>query len=280
MTTPSAAHAAPSLEQLLGDVNELPVLPEVAVRIFDEMRSPRVTAARMAEFIKKDPVLASSVLRIANSALYGGRTRISDLAFAIARVGLNQIRNLLLAMVLRSKMADPKVYGETGVALMDHGLAVAFGAGVVADTTGIAGSEAFMCGLLHDFGKLALIKSLRESNAGNALDEAQNAFITEKHGAAGAMLARAWELPDIVSIVAEHHHEVEDAPDGAGPMVAAVAFANVLAHRLGLGEPARTEIDLHTHPAKRILDMDETQIEEVHDYLPGLFRTARSALFG
>ncbi len=280
MVTETKQQPIATLDDLLAGGTELPVLPEIALRIFDEMRSPMVTAAKMAEFVKKDPVLASSVLRIANSALYGGRDKISDLAFSIARVGLNQIRNLLLAMVLRSKMVDPLVYGEEGPQLMDHCLSVAFGAGVVSEAATVEGSEAFMCGLLHDFGKLALIKAFRERSGGVPLNEDETRFVKEWHAEAGAKLAKTWDLPEIVITVAEHHHNPSLAPDEDQPMVAVVSFANALSHKLGLGAEADDEINLIDHPANEILGLAETRVEDMSGYLPGLFKTARSALFG
>ncbi len=275
------AGARISVEELLASVTDLPVLPQIAIKLFGEMSSPTVTAARLAEFIKKDPVLASAVLRVANSAIYGARTEISDLAFAIARVGLTQIRNLLLAIVLRSKMVDPKVYGSSGAALMDHGLAVAFGAGLVADAAGVEGGEAFLCGLLHDFGKLALIKALRERAQIKDADlpPALSAYVQERHGEAGALLAKSWGLPELVQVVARYHHALDAAPEEHGPMVASVAFANALATQLGLGKPEEPGLDLLRHPSTQMLGLSGEKVEDLTGYLPGLFKTARSALF-
>ncbi|MDQ7006390.1 MAG: HDOD domain-containing protein [Acidobacteriota bacterium] len=270
-----------TLEELLSSTTELPVLPQVAVRIFEEMRSPQITAARMAEFIKKDPVLATAVLRVANSALYGARGRINDLAFAIARVGLSQIRNLLLALVLRSQMADPDVYGEDGAPLMEHGLATAFGAGMVADGAGIESGEAFMCGLLHDFGRLALIKALREREAVSAphLPAELARVVDDLHSEAGELLCRNWELPEPVAVVARYHHDPGAAPEKDQPIVATVSFADALSHRLGLGIGRDEDLDLLAHPATEMLGLGAEKVEELEEYLPGLFSTARSALF-
>ncbi|HHN74218.1 MAG TPA: HDOD domain-containing protein [Acidobacteria bacterium] len=270
-----------TLEEILSATTELPVLPQVAVKIFEEMRSPNITAARMAEFIKKDPVLATAVLRVANSALYGARGRINDLAFAIARVGLSQIRNLLLALVLRSQMSDPQVYGCEGAPLMEHGLATAFGAGLVADVAAVDSGQAFMCGLLHDFGKLALIKALREREGVTTpcLPDDLAKVVDQLHAEAGEMLCRKWELPEAVALVARYHHEPDGAPEDAATIVATVSFADALSHRLGLGRPQDAEMNLLEHPAGRMLGIGEAKVKEIEEHLPGLFGMARSALF-
>lgn len=285
MTSVSPAESTPATEtirKLLSGAGELPVLPTVATRILEEMRSPQVNARRMAEFVSKDPVLASAVLRVANSALYGGMNEITDLSYGMVRIGLQQVRNLVLALVLRSRMADPQVYGPVGAELMDHALAVAFGARVVADTAGIDGDQSFLAGLLHDFGRLALIKALRESSGvrrGNLPPELMD-LVALHHAEAGAILAESWRLPEVVVLTARYHHAPDRATAEHRTMVAAVSFANALAHSLGLGGPADAAVPLAGHPAAVILGLDEKGTDELVGHLPGLFSTARNALTG
>jgi putative nucleotidyltransferase with HDIG domain len=239
-----------------------------------------VTAPRLAEFVKKDPVLASSVLRVANSALYGGRIEITDLAFAMTRIGLNQARNLVFANVLRSKMADPQVYGEHGRRLMDHALATAFGAQMVADRVPRIGEDAFLCGLLHDFGRLALLKVLRQSQGypESGLPEDQQELIERYHAPAGALLAKSWGLPEVVAQVARYHHEIEDAPEEDRPLVAAVSFSDTLAHALGLGDKDIPLEQARQHSAVRLLGLGANTIDDTVEMLPKLFQTARSSM--
>ncbi len=270
--------AADAIKKLLSGGTELPVLPTVAVKILEELRSPQTNARRMAEFVSKDPVLASAVLRVANSALYGGRTEITDLPYAMVRIGLQQVKNLVLALVLRSRMADPQVYGNVGAALMDHALAVAFGSRLVADAIQCDAEQAFLCGLLHDFGRLALIKALRDSAPKKApLTPELMELVDQHHTEAGALLAAHWRLPEMVAHVARHHHAPERASEHQ-QMTCVVAFANRLAHRLGLGSDPDATIDLVTLPAAQLLKLNEATIDDLAGHLPGLFSTARAAM--
>lgn len=279
MATLSVASAPEVVRQLLAGTGDLPVLPQAASRIMQELQSPKVTALRIAELVKKDPVLATAVLRVANSALYGGRTEITDLAFAMTRIGLNQVKNLILALVLRSRMADPQVYGSAGSRVMDHSLAVAFGARLVADAANQAGEESFLCGLLHDFGRLALVKGLREAFSLRTPDLPPDldALVAAHHSEAGAALASRWGLPEVVSEVARNHHK----PETPGPyqkMTLVVAFANALSHKYGIGTDAALDVDLEGHPAVAGLGLRNKDVVEISEHLPGLFMTARSAL--
>jgi HD-like signal output (HDOD) protein len=269
------------IDRLTAAADQMPVLPQVAVRIMEEMRSPNVTAVRLAELTKKDPILASTVLRVANSALYGGRTEISDLAYAIARIGINQARNLVLATVLRSKMADPKIYGAKGAHMMDHALAVAFGSSLVASSVNLDSNEAFLCGLLHDFGRFALIKVLRDDGRGGSeLSTEDQAWVDRFHPEAGAILAESWGLPEIVCETTRFHHYPEHAPDGFQRAAAVVGVADMVAHRLGLGADEKPDLDVLDTEAARWAEIDQAMLDDVMETLPGLFQTARSALFG
>lgn len=279
MTTTQTPNASTIVKQLLAGTSDLPVLPELAIKLMEELRAPNVTAARIAQYVKKDPVLATAVLRVANSALYGGRAQVTDLAFAMTRIGLMQTRNLVLALVLRSKMSDTNVYGKLGAQVMDHSLAVAFGARLVAEGARVDADDAFLCGLLHDFGKLALVKAIRESQDVREFDlnEDQLLLIEQHHAEAGALLAARWGLPELVTCVIRDHHRPE-APGAPQPTTSCVALANAAAHRLGLGSHADPRIDLGAHPGNRALHLTKEQLDALCDHLPGLFETARGAM--
>jgi len=268
-----------SVEQLLGNPSDLPVLPQMAAKILEEVRNDDSSPRKLAEYVQKDPVVATAVLRVANSALYGARSEITDLSFAMVRVGLVQVKNLILALVLRSQMADPKVYGSSGADLMSHSLAVALAARLIADEVGIDGNECFLCGLLHDFGRLALIKSIREAEGLSEPDLPPETIglIDRHHTTAGEILAKRWGLPSVVAAAARHHHQPEACTEGARH-VWVISLADALAHHLGLGEDADPSIDIDSHPALAELGMSESALEELKSHIPGLFETTHSAM--
>lgn len=280
MGTVAERPSSESIRSLLAGAGDLPTLPELAARILREVRAPRVTTASLAALIGRDPLLASSVLRVANSALYGARVEITDLAFAMTRIGLDQTRNLVLANVLRSSLADREVYGPSGPALMNHALAVACGSQLLADAVHEAREEAFLCGLLHDVGRLALIKVLRELRGvdGGELPRDVAELADGLHAEAGAHLADAWGLPSIVGLVARFHHEVDAAPERGRGTVALVSLADALAHRLGLGPETGKALDLSVEPARRHLSIGDETVEEIASLLPEVFETARASM--
>jgi putative nucleotidyltransferase with HDIG domain len=269
-----------AIRRLLAGNGELPLLPASAARILEEIRLPAGDTQRAVDLVRHDPVLASAVLRVANSAMYGGQVEISDLSCAMVRIGLRQARNLVLALALRSRLSDTGAYGNAGPEMMDHSLAVALGAKLIAGVALLDREMAFLCGLLHDFGRLALVKSLREASGVRSpgFPAELAALVDEHHEEAGALLATRWGLPDAVVLVARHHHHAADAGEQR-PLIAAVSLADALAAELGLSGAAVSKVR-PDHPAARILGMGDEQIDAWRKTLPGLFSTTRAAMTG
>ena len=76
--------------------SDLPVLSPVATQALELLNDPNVTNRKIEEFIRKDPSLTQRVLHMANSPFYAGRSQFQSIADAIVRIGLRQLRMILL----------------------------------------------------------------------------------------------------------------------------------------------------------------------------------------
>lgn len=88
-----------SLDAILAS-DRLPSLPEVAARIVEIARSPEPDFDAMIEVIRTDPAIAGRILKTANSALLGMRTRASSIEVAVPRLGSTMVRTLVLSFCL------------------------------------------------------------------------------------------------------------------------------------------------------------------------------------
>jgi HD-like signal output (HDOD) protein len=222
------------------DEAKIPMLPahiqEMAQLAFD----PDVTTKRMATAVAKDPVLAAHVIRMANSAFSAPAIEITDIGDAVARIGTRSVRNVVIAGCLSAQLVDPKVYGPRGRQIVDHCLGTALVASMI-ELRPEASGEIFLCGLLHDIGKLLILKLAyeyrRETPDGATADEV-DAVIGERHAQMGGWLAGRWKMPATLSDPIVWHHDPEWAADRAP--VLTVYAANRLAHRYGFGCDADT----------------------------------------
>jgi HD-like signal output (HDOD) protein len=122
----------------------IPVLPAIAARVIEVASDPEVPVSQLARIVSKDQVLATRVLGFANSAYSAPMQEIDSVTDAIVRMGTAAVRNVVVTVCFASRMHDPKVYGEHGAALVDHGIGTAYLSRLVAERAGVPEEEAFL----------------------------------------------------------------------------------------------------------------------------------------
>ncbi len=192
----------------------LPSLPLTVVALGEAVQDERCTVDRILGILSKDPSLSATLLRLANSALYAGSDSVMDLRTAVLRLGFDAVANLGTgAAVIRTLKGGHHL---DALKLWQHSVAVgltAKGVCVLAKRHGQA-ETAFLTGLLHDIGKIALDTCFPEEYAQVLQRVANGAFFVDAeqevlgmdHPEAGALLAEAWSFPTAISEVIRDHH--------------------------------------------------------------------------
>ena len=72
-------------------------LPEVYLRLNQVMIKPNHDARQIGDIISNDPALTARILRIVNSAYYSFAVKIELVSRAVAVIGEDDLRNLVLA---------------------------------------------------------------------------------------------------------------------------------------------------------------------------------------
>jgi putative nucleotidyltransferase with HDIG domain len=220
MTTPS---------QLLDRIFALPPLPRAVLELNRAARDERVGAAALVRILETDPPLAAAVLRAANSALYG--SRVGSLADAVTRLGIAGIVRLATGIGVMRHLPSAECRTPN---FWQHSVAVAQTARALATLVGRKESAdaAFLVGLLHDIGMLALelaapneYQAVRDLlDRGEPRLEAERRALDLDHEIAGSKLLAAWALPDELYRSVGRHH----APDPADPVASLVHVADLL----------------------------------------------------
>jgi HD-like signal output (HDOD) protein len=254
----------------------IPMLPAMASHVVDLALDPEVSATRITTVVSKDPVLATRVIQLANSAFSAPATEITSIGEAVVRMGTGPVRNVVTAACLSSLAADPRIYGRRGRDHIDHSIGTAYLAWLIADRAGEQPDEAFLYGLLHDIGKLVILKLARDAEhmgVATPSEEETTRVIDEMHAAIGGYVIDHWGMPRRLHDPIVWHHD----PDGARtrPDAAAVVYAaNRLAHKYGFG-CAVEEADLLADPVFKRIGMDARSLEKLDLHAPGLFEVAR-----
>jgi len=197
----------------------LPSLPLTVVALGEAVQDERCTVDRILAILSKDPSLSATLLRLANSALYGAEESVMDLRTAVLRLGFDAVANLGTgAAVIKTLKGGTHL---DAVKLWQHSVAVgltAKGVCVLARRHGQA-ETAFLTGLLHDIGKIALDTCYPEEYTLVLQRVAEGAFFVDAerevlgmdHAEAGALLAADWSFPAaIVDVIRDHHEPKTD----------------------------------------------------------------------
>lgn len=193
-------------ERALKAASALPVIPGVLQRVLGLfMRGDDLTIAQLAVSIEQDVVISATVLAISNSALYGRYRRISSVPQAIARLGINKTRNVLLGLsVMRSVRAIKLPCPWLLARFNSHSLASAiFSDLIVQNVPSVDPEWAFMAGLLHDIGLLVMAFGLPDEvrpivgHAGGdaSLVERERSLLGFTHFELGAEVIARWNCP-------------------------------------------------------------------------------------
>jgi putative nucleotidyltransferase with HDIG domain len=192
----------------------LPSLPLTVVALGEAVQDERCTVDRILGILSKDPSLSATLLRLANSALYATEGSAMDLRTAVLRLGFDAVANLGTGAAVIKTLRGGIHLDATR--LWQHSVAVgltAKGVCILAKRHGQA-ETAFLTGLLHDIGKIALDTCYPEDYAlvlqkvaeGAFFVDAERAVLGMDHAEAGALLAADWSFPAaIVDVIRDHH---------------------------------------------------------------------------
>jgi HD-like signal output (HDOD) protein len=269
----------PIAEWLTPTNTAIPVLPALASRVIEVASDPDVSLVQLANLIARDQVLASRLLQLANSAASAAMREIGTIPEAVIRIGVDGVRNMVFTVCFSSRMYDPGIYGEQGRLLIEHGIGTAYVARMVAELADEDEDEAFLYGLLHDIGKLLIMKLAYDykKRTGTSVPPDELAAGLEQHHANfGGITLKRWGLPLTLEEPIRCHHDYRAATNA--PRKAMVAYlANRLSHRYGFGcDP--DAYNIVDDPLARIAGIDATWLAEHDSRAQGLFEVARQSL--
>jgi len=248
---------------------ELPIFHPVALKLQKMLSDYDFTVDEVAQVANEDTSLASQMLKIANSPMYMGRSKVATIKEAVIRLGAQQVVNLVIAA------SQAAVHTSSNPALEHymkqlwlHSHGCALGSKWLAHACGMRGvsDETYLAGLLHDVGKLYLLKSTERLVDAGVIssmfdDELILQIFEEMHVAQGYRLMQHWNFPSMYcDVIRDHHIEHWDS---VNKMLAIIRFANLACRHIGLGLKHEPELDLISSSEAGVLELNENQINEL-----------------
>jgi putative nucleotidyltransferase with HDIG domain len=193
----------------------VPPFPPVAAKLLDLLADPAVDTNEVADLISSDATFTARLLQRANSAQFSFAADITSARRAVALLGLDLTRQIVLAHATAAYVGGaPKT--EALRRSWQHTVATAVLAEEIALACEMFTSMAFTAGIMHDIGRLGLLvaypneyeRIIRDSaeRCLDILDFEQETFGVQ-HAEAGRMLAERWGLPEDMAIIAGRHHD-------------------------------------------------------------------------
>ena len=198
---------------LAGLMSKLPIYPAVAMKLYKLLAADDVSLPALDQVAKSDQVVAGKMLQAANSAFYSPRQLIKTVSQAISYVGVEDSRRILMASAIQPLYSSARLRR-----IWQHAIEAAQVAEQIAKLSGkVDPAEAFLIGLLHDVGKLAI--ALMPSELNSSLDRlvvkgcepavAEVVVCGFDHAEAGSDVLKHWKFSEELTAAVRYHHMPE-----------------------------------------------------------------------
>jgi HD-like signal output (HDOD) protein len=201
----------------VGAVTQIATLPEITLKIIELVENPRSTAQDLHKVISNDPALVARILKVVNSAFYGLPGQIGSINRAIVLLGLNAVKNIVIAASLAKLFRGGRVSANFSARdLWTHSIAVGvFSKMIVQKINNTLPDEAFLSGLIHDIGILVELQVFRDplveitdrsAKDGTRYIDIESQVIGVDHQMLGTGLTTKWKFPRSFQFVTGYHH--------------------------------------------------------------------------
>ena len=264
-------------------LEKLPTLSAVATQLVRLTMDETSDAQQVAEIIETDQSLASKILQLVNSASYGFAGRVTTMTNAVSLLGFSTVRSVALSMTVSDMFGPSEKPGAFDrVGFWKHSLACGVCAELIAEQIESRyAKEAFLAGLLHDIGKVALDTCAREDFDGvirEAADrhisvlESERRLLETDHAVVGKWVAERWGLPEMFTHAVWLHHQPAGSLPKSGfdkELVEIVHLANIVVRSQMIGSGG----DSRVYPIpQRVLGSLELREDDLDEIKPRLWK--------
>ncbi|MDD2367593.1 MAG: HDOD domain-containing protein [Desulfuromonadaceae bacterium] len=248
---------------------QLPVFNSVALELLQMLADPETQIGSVIETINKDPGLSIQILRMANSSAFSGRCKSETIKDSVNRLGIKQITNLAMAAsqsALHSSTVP--IVNDMMTSLWKHSYACAVGCRTVANCSGNSeiADQAYLAGLLHDIGKLYLLKAMEQISLNGSTEfELDNDTLldvfSDMHVEQGFRIMNHWDIPPLYSEIESKHHA--DYADPNDILLSIVRLVNFSSMQYELNDFPRFIQPRNAEPEINFLNLTESDLAQL-----------------
>lgn len=246
-------------------IARLPAMPQILIKLIEHLQADDAGMPELAALIAKDAGMTSKILTVANSSAYHRNTRAVGLEQSLVSLGTDMIKTLVISESVFQTFNSFPHSGSTDLrSFWKNSLTTAVLARDIARQMDYPHvEEAYLAGLLHNVGRLALLATAPKEYAYNfmARDDEDLCVVEQRtlqitHSEAGAWLIERWHLDSFLADSVLYHHEPIARLESAHPLIRIVRLAHLLGCHADEGGPALDD-------AAQLCGLDGGALEQV-----------------
>ncbi len=232
-----------TVDKIIEQLGDLPAAPEILSKALKMTSDLQSNINDISKQILADQSLALKVISLSNSPMYGQVNRISSISEAIRIIGFDQVKSIIVSASTYN-LFKSSTHAKIAKKLWEHSLAAALGSRIIVQKFGILDKEeAYLCGLLHDIGKLVLlqtapntylkiIEKVKETKL--PFMEVEGQELGFNHVNVGHALLTKWQFPsNLISQISVHHSSKPYKKEPSKSLGRVIAIADLLAKYIG-----------------------------------------------
>lgn len=254
------------IDSILTRVREFPTLSAFFSSLSSAINNPDANINDIAEIIEKDQASVTKLLRIANSSIYGFRSRISNVSQAILFIGFEEVKNILLTLKVINlfRTFDEEIKFVNPIDFWKQSIGTGVIARMIGMNIGIQNNDVlFLSGITHNIGKLLFYLTIPEeyekvlkvhSEKHISIQDAEREILGISNSMAGEMLAEKWRL-SLPIIEGIKYYQTGFVGEKINLNVAILHIADISASMLGFGNDGREYISQPNPKAWELLNL-------------------------
>ena len=268
---------------------KLPVLPRIVKEVQQLMESQDPSIEDLAKIVKKDILISTKLISIANSPLYRGVDKTDSLISALLRLGMKASYGSISTLVTKDLFkSDNKALNRLLDKLWMHSFACACLGKRIAEELGAGNPETvFLMGIVHDIGKMLLMKAIADMDPKESLENMEiQLAIHEIHTTFGAVVLKKMRFSKEFIQIAEFHHW-NDFSKGDDQELLIIHLSDYLANEIGFGffsfeenkdkPKSDTLASLRSLEFLKLLKLDPDKLMEIADEVKALIKESAHA---
>ncbi|MGD8780793.1 MAG: HDOD domain-containing protein [Ignavibacteria bacterium] len=231
-------------ELVLTNIYNLPSMSGHLFEISKLLDDPTTNTHSLGKMIGKDQGIATKILSIANSPLYGLRRKVTTIDFSILVIGFSEMKKIVLALSMMESFKNKTDKYLDQKEFWLHSTLTGSASKRIADDLGFdCGGEAFVAGLLHDLGISVIHKYFHSdfieiykkvTEEGKSFVEAEVEQLGYTHADIGYFLCDKWNLPEELCDTIRYHQQPEKS-DKAKVVTSIVHLVDYMTQQLKKG---------------------------------------------